>query len=91
MILDTNALSDIFKENKTIKPYIEKADEVYVPVIVLGEYLFGIKGSTKANELSILLFIAPPVVKDSPPFGYMLKGSVEKSKDLGMHYNTIAR
>jgi lysophospholipase L1-like esterase len=38
-----------------------------------------------------ILFIAPPVVKDSPPFGYMLKGSVEKSKDLGMHYNTMAQ
>lgn len=55
MILDTNALSDIFKENETIRTHIEKADQLYVPVIVLGEYLFGIKGSTKSHELSSLL------------------------------------
>jgi len=55
MILDTNALSDFFKENETVRIHIEKADQLYVPVIVLGEYLFGIKGSTKAQELSSLL------------------------------------
>ncbi|MCK5198811.1 MAG: PIN domain-containing protein, partial [Spirochaetales bacterium] len=55
MILDTNALSDIFKENEAIRAHIEKADQLYVPVIVLGEYLFGIKTSTKAHELSSLL------------------------------------
>lgn len=55
MILDTNAISDIFKKNETIKVHLENAIQLYVPVIVLGEYLFGIKGSTKANELSTIL------------------------------------
>ncbi len=55
MILDTNALSDIFKEIDSIKVHLEKANHLYVPVIVLGEYRFGIKSSTKAEELTILL------------------------------------
>jgi len=55
MILDTNALSDIFKKNDTIKVHLENANHLYVPVIVLGEYRFGIKATTKAKELAILL------------------------------------
>lgn len=55
MILDTNALSDIFKEIDTIKVHLENANHLYVPVIVLGEYQFGIKVSTKAEELTTLL------------------------------------
>jgi lysophospholipase L1-like esterase len=38
-----------------------------------------------------VLFIAPPMVMDSAPFGYMLEGSVNKSKDFGIHYKTKAR
>ncbi len=38
-----------------------------------------------------ILFIAPPAVKESPPFGYMFKGSVEKSRDFGIYYKTKAR
>lgn len=37
-----------------------------------------------------ILFIAPPVVKNSRPYGYMFKGSVEKSKDLGRQYKLKA-
>ncbi len=37
-----------------------------------------------------ILFIAPPVVKNSPPFSCMLKGSIEKSKDLGKYYKEKA-
>ena len=55
MILDTNAVSDIFKKNDTIKVHLENANQLYVPAIVLGEYLFGMKASTKANELSTIL------------------------------------
>jgi len=55
MIIDTNALSDIFKENDTIKAHLENANHLYVPVIVLGEYRFGIKASTKSEELTTLL------------------------------------
>jgi len=55
MILDTNALSDIFKKNDTIKAHLKNANQLYVPVIVLGEYQFGIKASTKAKELNTLL------------------------------------
>ncbi len=55
MIVDTNALSDIFKKRKGIGPYLLQADALYLPVIVLGEYLFGIKGSKKRIELLKML------------------------------------
>lgn len=37
-----------------------------------------------------ILFIAPPVVQNSERFGYMLKGAVEKSKEMGIHYRQQA-
>ncbi len=37
-----------------------------------------------------ILFIAPPVIKDSPSFNFMLEGAFEKSKDIGMHYSEVA-
>ncbi len=37
-----------------------------------------------------VLFIAPPIVKNSPSFGYMLEGSVKKSKNFGIHFKTKA-
>jgi len=55
MIVDTNALSDIFKKKKGIGPRLLQADALYLPVIVLGEYLFGLKGSKKRIELLNLL------------------------------------
>ncbi len=55
MILDTNALSDIFKQNQSLRIHLEKADRLYLPVIALGEYLYGIKNSIKARELTELL------------------------------------
>jgi len=55
MILDTNALSDIFRQNQSLRTHLEKADRLYLPVIALGEYLYGIKNSTKARELTELL------------------------------------
>lgn len=55
MILDTNALSALFKKEPGLKHYLRNADQLYVPVIVLGEYLFGLQASSKAGELKKLL------------------------------------
>ncbi|RLD32798.1 MAG: hydrolase [Bacteroidetes bacterium] len=38
-----------------------------------------------------VLFIAPPIVKNSPSFGYMLEGSVKKSEDFSIHYKNKAQ
>jgi predicted nucleic acid-binding protein len=52
MILDTNALSDFFAGHANIGPIIEKESVLYLPVIVLGEYRFGLLGSKKAKEIT---------------------------------------
>ncbi len=55
MILDTNALSALFKKEPGIEDYLKGADQLYVPVIVIGEYLFGLQASSKTGELKKLL------------------------------------
>jgi tRNA(fMet)-specific endonuclease VapC len=45
MILDTNALSAVADGDAALEPILRKADEVAVPVIVLGEYRYGIQQS----------------------------------------------
>jgi len=50
LILDTNALSAIAEgERKAVKEFT-RADEVAIPVIVLGEYRFGVSQSRHKDE-----------------------------------------
>jgi predicted nucleic acid-binding protein len=45
MILDTNALSAWAEGNPSCRPFFEQARRIVVPVIVIGEYLYGIRQS----------------------------------------------
>lgn len=45
MILDTNGLSALAQGEPTLQPILRKAAQVAVPVIVLGEYRYGISQS----------------------------------------------
>ena len=45
MILDTNALSAVADGNSALEPILRNAAEIAVPVIVLGEYRYGIRQS----------------------------------------------
>src|SRR5271166_2579718 len=45
MILDTNGLSAVADGNAALEPILRKAAEIAVPVIVLGEYRYGIQQS----------------------------------------------
>lgn len=45
MILDTNALSAAADGDPAIVTHLEQADQVAIPVIVLGEYRYGIAQS----------------------------------------------
>ena len=47
MIIDTNALSAFFDADPGAVRGFERADDIAVPVIVLGEYRFGLLGSRK--------------------------------------------
>jgi predicted nucleic acid-binding protein len=45
VILDTNALSALADGDGALEPVLRRATEIAVPVIVLGEYLYGIRKS----------------------------------------------
>lgn len=45
MILDTNGLSAVAEGEPALEPILRKAAQVAVPVIVLGEYRYGISQS----------------------------------------------
>lgn len=45
MILDTNALSAVAGGDARLEPILRRASEIHVPVIVLGEYRYGIRQS----------------------------------------------
>jgi len=47
VIIDTNALSAFFDADPGAVRLFERADDIAVPVIVLGEYRFGLLGSRK--------------------------------------------
>ena len=42
MILDTNALSAVADNDPAVTAHLARADQVAIPVIVLGEYRYGI-------------------------------------------------
>ena len=50
MILDTNALSAFGDDIRPVVQQIATADELHIPVIVLGEYRFGIATSRRRRE-----------------------------------------
>ena len=45
MILDTNGLSALADGDVTLEPILRQADSISLPVIVLGEYRYGIRQS----------------------------------------------
>ena len=45
MILDTNALSAISEGEAALEPLLREAEQLAIPVVVLGEYRYGISHS----------------------------------------------
>ncbi len=45
MILDTNGLSALAEGDAALEPILRKANQISIPVIVLGEYRYGISQS----------------------------------------------
>jgi predicted nucleic acid-binding protein len=50
VILDTNGLSAWAEGDETLKPVLQQVEEVALPVIVLGEYRYGIRQSRYRNR-----------------------------------------
>ena len=49
MILDKNGLSAVAEGEAAVEPILRKATQVAIPVIVLGEYRYGIAQSRELN------------------------------------------
>ena len=60
LLLDTNRLSDALAEDEDVLTVLEHAEEIHVPVIVLGELRSGFLGGKRAaqNETRLLWFLA---------------------------------
>jgi tRNA(fMet)-specific endonuclease VapC len=50
MILDTNGLSALAEGDLRLEPILRKATQIAVPVIVLGEYRYGIQQSRERQR-----------------------------------------
>ena len=50
MILDTNALSAVVEGDPVLAPLLRKAAQIAIPVIVLGEYRYGISHSRSRRQ-----------------------------------------
>lgn len=50
MILDTNALSAVVEGDPVLAPLLRKATQIAIPVIVLGEYRYGISHSRNRRQ-----------------------------------------
>ena len=50
MILDTNGLSALADGDSTLEPVLRKAAEVALPVIVLGEFRYGVRQSRERQH-----------------------------------------
>jgi tRNA(fMet)-specific endonuclease VapC len=64
MILDTNALSVFANDLPPVVRQVGTADELHVPVIVLGEYRFGIATSRRRREYEA--WLARPCLPTQP-------------------------
>lgn len=51
MIIDTNALSAFFEGENAIESVLASANAVYLPVVVLGEYRYGLRASKLRKRL----------------------------------------
>ena len=50
MILDTNALSAVAEGDPVLAPLLQRAAQIAIPVIVLGEYRYGISHSRNRRQ-----------------------------------------
>jgi tRNA(fMet)-specific endonuclease VapC len=50
VILDTNGLSAVAEGESALEPILRKAAQIAIPVIVLGEYRYGISHSRKRKH-----------------------------------------
>ncbi len=55
MILDTNAISGLLAGDEALGRILGDADRHHVPIVVVGEYRYGLRASARGQELSVVL------------------------------------
>jgi len=80
MILDTNAVSDLLAGSPALAAVLAESDRHHLPVIVLGEYRYGLLGSRHRRQLERLL--------DTLERGSYL---LAPDRDTAVHYALIRR
>lgn len=65
ILLDTNAISALFKGDSNILDRMIEADTIFISIFVLGEILYGFKNGDKEKENNLLLkeFLSKPSIK----------------------------
>ena len=50
ILLDTNRYTDLARGNADVQRVVDKADEVWIPIIVLGELRAGFRQGTRQTD-----------------------------------------
>src|SRR5690554_6044341 len=85
MILDTNALSAFFDGEQALVELLSEQPDLYLPVIVLGEYQFGLRASQlkKTREPQLLAFAKTctilPILESSVSFYAGIRDSLRRA------------
>ena len=80
MILDTNAVSDLFAGNEALAKALGDTERHHLPVLVLGEYRYGLLASRQRRVLEALL---ETLEKDSVV--------LSPDRETAIHYAAIRR
>jgi tRNA(fMet)-specific endonuclease VapC len=85
VILDTNALSALLDKDAALLKAIQESRELALPVIVLGEFRFGINVSRRRNEYlawlrrDLSLFRVLPVVEETSVYYAAIRAELKAS------------
>ena len=85
MILDTNALSALLDKDAALLKAIQESRELALPVIVLGEFRFGINVSRRRDEYlawlrrDLSLFRVLPVVEETSVYYAAIRSELKAS------------
>ena len=85
MILDTNALSALLDKDATLLEAIRESRELALPVIVLGEFRFGIGVSRRRDQYEawlrrdLSLFRVLPVVEETSAYCAAIRSELKAS------------
>jgi hypothetical protein len=79
ILLDTNIVIAVFSGEESIQRYIEKANEIFIPVIVIGELYFGAYNSMnmERNIEKIDEFVANSTILSCDAYTAKIYGKIK--------------